>query len=402
MLNIAETLHRWCREARPFALATVVDVSGSSPLPLGTALAVGMDGAAVGGVSGGCVEAAVYELCQQVLADGGPPTRARFGYSDDDAFAVGLTCGGEIDVLVQRVVPAVEPHLASALGAVAAGRPLAVAHVVDGPDELVGRILHIPAEGAHEGALGEENEDRAVVAHARALLRAGRTARIELGRAEGEAENSGDGTCPRQLTVLVHVHAPRPRMLIFGAIDYASALSHAGSFLGYRVTVCDARPVFATAARFPHADEVVTDWPHRYLAATEVDPRTAICVLTHDAKFDIPLLRLALTLPVGYIGAMGSRRTHERRIDLLREAGVPEDQLGRLNSPIGLDLGARTPQETAVSITAEIIAQANHHTGLPLSQGTGPIHRTAHADGRRIDSEAVGDNRCLSMPTVNR
>jgi xanthine dehydrogenase accessory factor len=139
--------------------------------------------------------------------------------------------------------------------------------------------------------------------------------------------------------------------------------------------VCDARPVFATTARFPHADEVVVDWPHRYLERTEVDERTAVCVLTHDAKFDIPLLRLALDLPVAYVGAMGSRRTHDERLRLLREEGVTEDQLVGLRSPIGLDLGARTPEETAVSITAEIIAQTNQSTGRPLTQITGPIHR---------------------------
>ncbi|GGK85092.1 XdhC family protein [Streptomyces flaveus] len=367
MLNIADALHQWCREAHPFALATVVHVSGSAPLPVGTAMAVDTDGTAVGSISGGCVEAAVYELCQHVLAHGGLPARAGFGYSDDDAFAVGLTCGGEIEVLVQRVEPAAEPHLAAALEAVLAGRPTAVAHVVDGPDELVGRTLHVPGEGPHDGTLGSGSDDRQVVAHARALLCVGRTACIEVG--------SDADTCPRKLTVLVHTHASRPRMLIFGAVDFAAALSQAGHFLGYHVTVCDARPVFTTTARFPHADEVVTDWPHRYLAATETDARTAVCVLTHDAKFDIPLLRLALTLPVGYIGAMGSRRTHEHRIDLLREAGVPQDQLARLHSPIGLDLGARTPEETAISITSEIIAHANRGTGRPLSHGTGPVHR---------------------------
>jgi xanthine dehydrogenase accessory factor len=164
-------------------------------------------------------------------------------------------------------------------------------------------------------------------------------------------------------------------MLIFGAVDFAAALSRAGAFLGYRVTVCDARPAFATEARFPHADEVVTDWPHRYLEHTEVDEHTAICVLTHDAKFDIPLLRLALGTSAAYIGAMGSRRTHHERMHLLRRVGLTEDQLARLRSPIGLDLGARTPQETAVSITAEIIAHTNRGTGVPLSSTSGPIHR---------------------------
>ncbi|CAL9289108.1 XdhC/CoxI family protein [Streptomyces olindensis] len=377
MLNIAYTLHQWYGRARPFALATVTDVSGSAPLPVGSALAVDTEGTAVGSVSGGCVEAAVYDLCRHVLAHGGPPVRTRFGYSDDDAFAVGLTCGGEIEVLVQRVDPAAEAHLAAALEAVLAGRPCAVAHVIDGPREFLGRTLRVSdggphdgiLDGTHDGSLGGANEDKVVAAHARALLRAGRTARVEVG---GEAD-----TCPTRLTVLVHTHAHRPRMLIFGAVDFAAALSQAGRFLGYHVTVCDARPVFTTRARFPHADEIVTDWPHRYLAATETDARTAVCVLTHDAKFDIPLLRSALALPVGYVGAMGSRRTHDRRVDLLREAGVPEEQLARLHSPIGLDLGARTPEETALSITAEIIAHANRGTGLPLSHGTGRIHPPA-------------------------
>ncbi|WP_330269737.1 XdhC family protein [Streptomyces griseorubiginosus] len=372
MLNIVDTLHAWCREARPFALATVVQVSGSAPLPPGTSLAVDADGTVVGSISGGCVEGAVYDLCRQMLQDGGGTARARFGYSDDDAFAVGLTCGGEIDVLVQRVEPTAQPHLTAALGEAVRGRPAAVAQVVDGPAELLGRTLTLLGEGsAYDGTLGGESEDRAVLAEARALLRAGRTARIDVGK--------DPDTCPVKLSVLVHAHAAPPRMMIFGAVDFAAALSQAGSFLGYRVTVCDARPVFATAARFPHADEVVVDWPHRYLAATETDTRTAICVLTHDPKFDIPLLALALSLPLGYIGAMGSRRTHEDRNQRLREAGVTTAQLTRLNSPIGLDLGARTPEETAVSISAEIIAHSNRATGLPLSFGTGPIHRSGPA-----------------------
>ncbi|MDO0938167.1 XdhC family protein [Streptomyces sp. DG2A-72] len=367
MLNIADTLYRWCREDRPFALATVIRVSGSAPLPPGTALAVGTGGEAVGSISGGCVEGAVYELCQQVLKSGEPPVRASFGYSDDDAFAVGLTCGGELEVLVQRVDPADQPHLATALERVSAGVPGAVAQVVDGPRRLLGRTLSVFGGGsAYDGTLGSRQEDRAVVTQVRALLRAGRTARVEVG---GDAD-----TCPEKLTLLVHTHAAPPRMLIFGAIDFAAALSQVGRLLGYHVTVCDARPVFATTQRFPHADEVVVDWPHRYLEATEVDARTAICVLTHDAKFDIPLLRLALGLPVGYIGAMGSRRTHEHRLERLRETGVPEEHLALLHSPIGLDLGAHTPEETAISITAEIIAHMNNGTGLPLSRVPGPIH----------------------------
>ncbi|MEU5634382.1 XdhC/CoxI family protein [Streptomyces rishiriensis] len=376
MLNIADTLHRWCREARPFALATVVGVRGSAPLPVGTSVAVDEDGNAVGSISGGCVEGAVYELCRQMLRDRRTPQRARFGYSDDDAFAVGLTCGGELDVFVQRIDPAAQPHVSTALSEIAQGRPVAVAQVVDGPERLLGSTLSVLGGGhAAYGRVDGGPADRAVADRARALLRAGRTVRIDTG---GQADE-----CPERLSVLVHVHASRPRLLVFGAVDFAAALSQAGRFLGYHVTVCDARPVFATPARFPHADEVVVEWPHRYLERTGVDERTAVCVLTHDAKFDIPLLRLALDLPVAYVGAMGSRRTHDERMRRLREQGVTENQLARLRSPIGLDLGASTPEETAVSITAEIIAQANHGTGRPLTQSTGPIHRPSEMPSYR-------------------
>ncbi|MDX5567529.1 XdhC family protein [Streptomyces sp. ID05-04B] len=367
MLNIADTLYRWCREARPFALATVIQVSGSAPLPPGTSLAVDTDGEAVGSISGGCVEGAVYELCQQVLESGEPPIRASFGYSDDDAFAVGLTCGGELEVLVQRIDPADQPHLTTGLEQVSAGGPVSMAQVIDGPQGLLGRTLSVFGGGStYDGTLGSQPTDRTVATQVRALLLAGRTGRVEVG---GDAD-----TCPEKLTLLVHTHAAPPRMLIFGAVDFAAALSQAGRFLGYRVTVCDARPVFATPERFPYADEVVADWPHRYLERASVDSRTAVCVLTHDAKFDIPLLRVALGLPVGYIGAMGSRRTHEHRLERLREAGVPAKHLALLRSPIGLDLGAHTPEETAISITAEIIAHTHNGTGLPLSRVPGPIH----------------------------
>ncbi|MCX5252628.1 XdhC family protein [Streptomyces canus] len=378
MLNIADTLHRWCREARPFALATVVAVRGSAPLPVGTSVAVGDEGDAAGSISGGCVEGAVHELCRQVLHDRGAPQRVSFSYSDDDAFAVGLTCGGELDVLVQHVDPTTRPHLGDALTEVVHSRPAAVAQVVDGPDDFLGSTLGVfgDDQSAH-GRVDGGPADRVVADHTRALLRTGRTARVDLG-------GTADG-CPEHLSVLVHVAAARPRMLIFGAVDFAAALSQAGRFLGHRVTVCDARPVFATTTRFPHADDVVVDWPHRYLERTEVDERTAVCVLTHDAKFDIPLLRRALDLPVAYVGAMGSRRTHEERLRLLREQGVTEDRLARLRSPIGLDLGARTPEETAVSITAEIIAQAHQATGRPLTRTTGPIHRTPTVTSGELD-----------------
>jgi xanthine dehydrogenase accessory factor len=170
-------------------------------------------------------------------------------------------------------------------------------------------------------------------------------------------------------------------MLVFGAIDYAAALVGMGKFLGYRVTVCDARAVMATPERFPNADEVVIEWPHRYLARTQTDGRTVVCVLTHDPKFDVPLLVEALRRPLGYLGALGSRRTHDERCRRLREAGLTAAEISRLRAPIGLDLGARTPEETAVSIAAEIVALRRSGSGRPLASTHGPIHH--ESDGTR-------------------
>ncbi|MFJ5058975.1 XdhC family protein [Streptomyces nigra] len=384
MLDIAEELHRWAGQGRDFAVATVVAVGGSAPRQPGAALAVDAEGTAIGSVSGGCVEGAVYELCRQALRDG-ESVLERFGYSDDDAFAVGLTCGGVIDILVTpvRAQDPVRPVVEAALAAAAAGEAAAVARIVSGPAELIGRALLVRPDGGHEGGYGGHPQlDRTVAAEAAAFLDAGRTGTLEIGE-QGSR-------CGQPLTVLVESSVPPPRMIVFGAIDFASALVRVGAFLGYHVTVCDARPVFATKARFPEADEVVVEWPHRYLERTDVDARTVLCVLTHDAKFDIPLLRLALRLPVAYIGAMGSRRTHLDRNERLREAGVTELELARLRSPIGLDLGARTPEETALSIAAEIVASRRGGSGVSLTGAHTPIHHdaTSRSAEARIGSVA--------------
>jgi xanthine dehydrogenase accessory factor len=221
------------------------------------------------------------------------------------------------------------------------------------------------------GSLGSSGLDAAVTADARGELALGSTGLRHYGPRGERREDS--------VTVFLQSFAPPPRMLVFGAIDYAAAVARIGSFLGYRVTVCDARPVFATPKRFPDAVEVVVDWPHRYLHGTDTDERTVICVLTHDPKFDVPLLREALVRPAAYIGAMGSRRTHHERLERLREAGVTEEELARLRSPIGLDLGARTPEEVAVSVAAEIVALRWGGTGAPLTATTGAIHANGSA-----------------------
>jgi xanthine dehydrogenase accessory factor len=371
MLDIAQELHRWCERGLPFAVATMVATGGSAPRGPGAALAVDASGTAAGSVSGGCVEAAVYELCREALSGRGPVTvRQRFGYSDEDAFAVGLTCGGVIDILVQRIDPARRPELVRALAAAARGQTAALVRVTDGPQDLLGRALLVRADGPAEGTLGDAGRDRAAAGEARAMLAAGRTGTVVIG-AEGSR-------CGEPLTLLVESRVPPPRLLVFGAIDFAAALVRAGVFLGYRVTVCDARPVFTTGRRFPGADEVVVQWPHRYLdaevSAGRTDARTAVCVLTHDEKFDVPLLERALRLPLAYVGAMGSRRTHVQRLERLRERGLTERELARLRSPIGLDLGARTPEETALSIAAEIVARRYGGTGAPLTGAGRPIH----------------------------
>ncbi|WP_225095710.1 XdhC/CoxI family protein [Streptomyces sp. CoH27] len=368
MLDIAEELNRWVEQGRDFAVATVVAVGGSAPRQPGAALAVDADGTAIGSVSGGCVEGAVYELCQQALDDG-ETVLERFGYSDEDAFAVGLTCGGIIDILVTpvRADGPARPVVAAALAAAARGEAAAVARITDGPAELRGRALLVRPDGSYDGGFGAHPElDRTVAAEAGAFLDAGRTGILEIGE-QGSR-------CGAPLTVLVESSVPAPRMIVFGAIDFASALVRVGKFLGYHVTVCDARPVFATRTRFPDADEIVVEWPHTYLERTETDGRTVLCVLTHDAKFDVPLLQLALRLPVAYVGAMGSRRTHLDRNRRLRDIGVTELELARLRSPIGLDLGARTPEETALSIGAEIVANRRGGSGASLTGAHTPIH----------------------------
>ncbi|MEU6271003.1 XdhC/CoxI family protein [Streptomyces populi] len=368
MLDLLPELKDWLDDGRDVAVATVVSVSGSAPRGPGAALAVDRAGTVIGSVSGGCVEGAVHELCTQVL-ETGQSVVERFGYSDEDAFAVGLTCGGVLDVMVTPVFAGtpVRALLRSALDAAESGEPVALARVVDGQPGHLGAALLVHGDGSTEGGLGiHEDLDRAATARARVALDTGRT---------GTADLSPDGShCPGGLTLLVESRTPPPRMIVFGAIDFAAALVRTGKFLGYHVTVCDARPVFTTRARFPEADEVVVDWPHRYLRETRTDERTVLCVLTHDAKFDVPLLEVALRLPVAFVGAMGSRRTHADRNRRLREAGLRTEELARLRSPIGLDLKGRTSEETALSIAAEIVAVHRGGTGRPLTGAGTPIH----------------------------
>ena len=365
MRDVLTDLETWWRAGETVGLGTVVGTWKSAPRQPGAAMLVGPDGTAVGSVSGGCVEGAVYELAE-AARESMAAVLQRYGVSDDDAFAVGLTCGGIIDVFVEPINQQNFPELGEVIDDIRAGRPVAVATLISGvdADRVGGRLIVRPDSAV--GTLGGARLDDAVRDDARGLLQQGNTGIVRYGP-EGERRRD-------DIAVFVASYAPKPRMIVFGAIDFAAAVARVGAFLGYRVTVCDARPTFATKKRFPDADEVVVAWPHRYLAQTEVDERTVICVLTHDPKFDVPLLEIALKLPLAYLGAMGSRRTNDDRAQRLKELGFSDDDLARLHAPIGLDVGGRTPEETAVSIAAEIIAARWGGSGEQLRHASGPIH----------------------------
>jgi xanthine dehydrogenase accessory factor len=362
--EILRDLERWQRAGKRAAVARVVGIEGSGPRDPGAAMAVSEDGEVVGSVSGGCVEGAVVTEALAILNGEAPARVVTFGYSDDEAFAVGLTCGGTVHLFI-------EPY--AELPELGESSPFALATVVGGAN--VGAKLVVRPDGTATGTLGDVDLDRVVARDARGELESGLTSTRHYGE-HGEARRE-------DVAVFIESFAPPPRMVIFGAVDFTAALTRVSKVLGYHVTVCDARPVFATAQRFPMADEVIVDWPDRHLA--EVGPtltaRDAVCVLTHDHKFDVPAIVAALGTGVGYLGAMGSRRTHGERIERLRAAGVSEDDIARVMAPIGLDIGARTPEETAISICAEIIALRTGRRGWSLRDTDGPIHGRGEGPG---------------------
>ncbi|NQX13524.1 XdhC family protein [Microbacteriaceae bacterium VKM Ac-2855] len=361
MLELARELLQRIDAGERVAVVTVTHIFGSAPRALGSSMAVDQRGAAIGSISGGCVEGQAYALAEEVLGTAIPASE-HFGFDDATAFSAGLSCGGQIRVFGQAV-DATSTAVVAELRAADAGRSAGLAMVVGGP----ARGLVLTGATRLQDVVSpdfDEASARRILGELEVRMRSGRSATIEI------------DCLGRELEVTFVVYAEPPRMIIFGAVDFSAALCASAVLLGFRVTICDARPVFATAERFPGADEIVVEWPADYLAATPTDERTVIAVLTHDEKFDIPLLQTALTLDVAYIGAMGSRRTHERRMRLLAEAGVPADAAARLRSPIGLDIGASTPEETAVSILAEVVAVRAGASGAPLAVGSGPIHAT--------------------------
>jgi xanthine dehydrogenase accessory factor len=401
--QILGDIERWRSLGRRLALARVVDVEGSAPREPGAAMAVCEDGEVAGSVSGGCVEGAVVTEALEVLA-AGVPRLCTFRYSDDEAFAVGLTCGGTVHVFVEplersggtvgSMFDTVRDHLR-------AGEPVALATVVQlsggdaqnsaarsGRVTVSGATLLVRLEGSPLGSLGDPGLDDAVVRDALGSLDDGATGVHRYGW-RGEPHQ-------QDLVVFIEAFPPPPRLLIFGAVDFAAALARVAKVLGYRVTVCDARAVFATPSRFLMADEVVVEWPDRHLARVggALGPHDAICVLTHDPKFDVPAIEAALRTAVGYIGAMGSRRTTAEREKRLRDAGLDDAKIARVMAPIGLDIAARTLEETAVSICAEIIAVRNgRQTSASLSRTDGPIHQRPSSNASCDDGECSDQAR---------
>jgi xanthine dehydrogenase accessory factor len=415
MREVIGQVERWRHEGQRVALARVVGVEGSGPREAGATMAVSEDGEVAGSVSGGCVEGAVVTEALAALEAGSGARRCTFGYSDDEAFAVGLTCGGTVHLLVDPELPAVYDDLRDAIGR---SEPVALATVTqvaaegpvlgcvdgetggegpggegpvgdglvgdglvddgladEGPageglagDIKLGASMLVREDGSSAGTLGEARLDEVVRRDASGALAGGLSATRHYGPT-GEARQGS-------VEVFIEVFARPPRLIIFGAVDFTAALAKLGKVLGYRVTVCDARPVFATPARFPMADEVVVDRPERYLqkVGADLDARDAVCVLTHNSQFDVPAIAAAVQTKVGYLGAMGSRRTHADRVAHLERAGVSAEGVERVMAPIGLDIGARTPEETAVAIFAEIIALRTGRPGLSLRDRTGPIH----------------------------
>jgi xanthine dehydrogenase accessory factor len=336
MRDVLSTLARWVAEGQEVVVATVIERQGSAPRDPGASLAVNERGEVAGSVTGGCVEPAVIREAQEVLA-GGAARIVRYGIADDEAFDVGLSCGGTVAILIFALDPALVAPVAEA---VASDRPVALAMPLG---DAIGeqRLVRSEAELA-------DSVDFA----ARALLDTGDSAVVQTDAGE---------------LVFVESFAPRPAMYVFGAVDHAAALVTVGKFLGYRVTVCDARALFVTEERFPDADELVVDWPDRFLERSPVDARTAICVLTHDTKFDVPALKAALATPARYIGAMGTVKTRDEREERLRAEGVGEADLARIHAPIGLSIGARTPEEVAIAVAAQLIESTTAARRIPAA-----------------------------------
>ncbi len=370
MPTAERTAAEWMREGHRVVIATLVERIGSAPLDPGAQMLVDDGGRIEGSVTGGCVEAALVEEARQVFA-GGPPRIAAYGISDEEAAGVGLMCGGAVRVFVHAAEARSLEPLERAAEAIAAGEPVAVATLLDG--DSAGAKMAVLPDAAVGSLEAGDLLDHSVGREARGFLDKG----VSTVRHYG----SGGEVMGSALSVYIQAFATRPEMVIFGAIDFSAELARLAAGLGYEVTIVDARRPFLDSPRFSEAAHTVVAWPDEFLADHPLGPRDAILVFTHDPKFDEPALLGALASGAGYIGALGSRRTHRKRLARLRDHGVPEADLTRIHSPCGLDLGARTPAEVSISILAEIIAIRGGRHGTSLSEASGPIHDSPTAVG---------------------
>jgi xanthine dehydrogenase accessory factor len=346
--EVLDDIERWRARGERVALATVIATRKSAPRPVGAKLAISDRGEMAGSVSGGCVENDVYGHACEVL-EGSRPQLLSYGISDDLALTVGLPCGGEIDVFVD----APDEELLDRLKRVVEGEERAVLFtIVEG--EPLGAELLVTEEGERIGNGPEE-----LLEHFNEVLRGGRNRIVEL---ESGARAFAD------------VYGPPPRLVVYGAVDTAEALCHAAGLIGWHTIVADARGKFATQDRLPSANEVIVGWPDDAYRQIELDHQTAVVVLTHDDKFDVPAIMGALESEAFYIGALGSRRNQQRRRERLLEAGATDEQLERIHGPCGLDIGADTPAETALSVVAEILAVRAGRPGGSLREAKGRIH----------------------------
>ena len=353
----------WIAEGRRMALCTLIETVGSAPLEPGAMMMVDAAGTIEGSVTGGCVEGALAEEAREVLT-GGEPRVKTYGISEDDAAGVGLMCGGTVHVFVEAPDDEELELIDWVFAAVLEGRSAAMSTVLDGPG--AGHRLAVVGGEVRGELEGPPLLDRTVGREMRGMLSQGLSA-LRHYAADG-------ATMGADLRVHVQSFAEPPAMVIFGAIDFAAATAALARDVGYRVTIVDAREPFLRSARFSEVAEVVVDWPDRYLASRELGERDVVLVFTHDPKFDEPALVSGLASGAGYVGALGSRRTQEAREERLRDSGLAQSEIDRIAAPCGLDIGARTPSETAVSILAEVIARQNARSGEELSEVEGPIH----------------------------
>lgn len=358
----------WLGDGRRAVQALLVEVEGSAPLPAGAMMLIDEHGNIDGSITGGCVEGAVVQEAEAMLAGAPGAPRAKlvtYGISDELAGTVGLMCGGIVHVFICEPGGEAGAVERAALSAQADGRPAAIATLLDG--ETAGARMAV-VDGEVIGTLGHEDLlDRNVTREAQGLLAEGKTTVRRFG-ADG-------ATLGSELQVHIRSFAPPPLMFIIGAIDFSAALAPIESQIGYEVTICDARDRFARSARFSASADVVIGWPQEVMRDVGLGPRDAVLVFTHDPKFDEPALITALRTDAGYIGALGSRKAAADREARLRRAGANDTDMARIHAPCGLDIGSRTAEETAVSVLAEIIASRAKRSGVPLRETSGSIHR---------------------------